>query len=266
MTAAQPATVQRPLALVTGASSGLGAAIARRLTDDGFGVILVARRAERLQELSAELPGSHVFAADLVEDDAPRAIAGFVESLGGKLAVLVNNAGVGGRGTFGDIGFEGYKRTFALNFDAQLRVTEALLPALRAARPSSILIVSTVSGKIARPGAGAYSASKFALNGWADALRAEEAAHGVHVGLILPGFIATEGFPQKELLARPLTARLVGNEGHVAEAAAYLVRTRRPERHAPAPWRIATALAALTPRLMAKVSAKPAMVPGATDR
>jgi short-subunit dehydrogenase len=177
---------------------------------------------------------------------------------------LVNNAGLGGRGTFGTIGYEGYRRVMVLNFDAQLRATEALLPAIRAAK-GSILIVSSVSGRISRPNAGAYSASKFALNSWADALRAEEAAHGVHVGLILPGFIATEGFPQQELLDKAVTRRLVGKPEHVADAAALLIRTRRPERHAPPLWRVPTLLVALAPRVVAKAVAKPALTPTATD-
>lgn len=253
-----------PLALVTGASSGLGEAIARRLAGDGYRVILVARRAERLESLAAELPGALVAAVDLTEEQGPAKLAAAVDAAGGKLDVLVNNAGLGGRGGFGTIGYEGYRRVMVLNFDAQLRVTEALLPAIRAAK-GSILIVSSVSGRIARPNAGAYSASKFALNGWADALRAEEAAHGVHVGLILPGFIATEGFPQQELLDKAATRRLVGKPEHVAEAAAHLLRTRRPERHAPPLWRVPTLLVALVPRVVAKVVAKPAMTPTATD-
>ncbi|MBJ7470101.1 MAG: SDR family NAD(P)-dependent oxidoreductase [Solirubrobacteraceae bacterium] len=251
----------RPLALVTGASSGLGEAIARRLSSDGYRVILLARRADRLETIASGIPGALVLPVDLLAEDAPAKIAAAVDAAGGKLAVLVNNAGAGGRGTFADAGFAGVRQTMALNFDAQLRVTEALIPALRAAAPSSVLIVSSVSGKIARPGAGAYSASKFALNGWADALRAEEAAHGVHVGVILPGFIATEGFPQKELTGSWKTSWLVGKPEHVADAAARLIRTRKPERYAPAPWKLMALLAAVAPSLMARISARPALTP-----
>ena len=93
----------------------------------------------------------------------------------------------------------------ALNFDAPVRLTEALLPLLRASAPSAIVNVASTSSRVARAGAGAYSASKFALAGWSDALWAEERAHGVHVGLVLPGFISTEGFPQTELTEKALT-------------------------------------------------------------
>lgn len=254
----------RPVAVVTGASSGLGEAIARRLSTDGYRVLLVARRADRLAALAAELAGGLAVEADLLADDGPAKVAAAVDLTGGRLAVLVNNAGIGGRGTFADAGYEGIRKTMALNFDAQLRLTEALLPALRAAAPSSILNVASVSGRIARPGAGAYSASKFALIGWSDALRAEEAPHGVHVGTILPGFIATEGFPQRELLAKRTTAWLVGQPEMVADAAAYLIRTRRPERHAPPAWRIMSLLAALQPRLVARLVRGGGLTPSTT--
>jgi uncharacterized protein len=251
----------RPVAVVTGASSGLGEAIARRLTASGHRVLLVARRADRLATLAAELPGALAVEADLLAADGPARVAAAVDAVGGRLAVLVNNAGIGGRGTFAEAGYEGVRQTMALNFDAQLRLTEALLPSLRAGAPSSILIVSSVSGRIARPGAGAYSASKFALFGWADALRAEEAPHGVHVGTVVPGFIATEGFPQRELLAKRTTAWLVGNPEMVADAVEHLLRTRRPERHAPPTWRLMTLLAAVAPRLTARLVAGGSMTP-----
>ncbi len=253
-----------PLALVTGASSGLGAAMARRLAAEGYRVLLVARRLDRLQQLADELPGAVAVAADLLDDGAPALLAEAVEQAGGPLKVVINNAGAGGRGNFAEIGHAGVAKTMALNFDAQLRVSEALLPALRTAAPSSLLVVSSISGKVARPGAGAYSASKFALNGWADALRAEEAAHGVHVGLILPGFIATEGFPQRELVGKRATRWLVGRPEQVADAAMHLIRTRRPQRSAPPAWHVVTLLTAVAPRLVARIVAKPALTPTTT--
>ena len=105
-----------------------------------------------------------------------------------------------------------------LNFDAQVRLTEELLPLLRASAPSAIVNVSSTAGRVARPGAGAYSASKFALAGWSDSLWAEERSNGVHVGLVMPGFIATEGFPAAELLAKPLTRWMVSTPEKAADA------------------------------------------------
>jgi short-subunit dehydrogenase len=110
------------------------------------------------------------------------------------------------------------RRTMEINFDAVLRLTEALLPLLRAAAPSAIVNVSSTAGRVARGGTGAYSASKFALAGWTDSLHLEEAPHGVHVGLVLPGFISTEGFPQAELRAKALTRIMVSTPDKGAEA------------------------------------------------
>jgi short-subunit dehydrogenase len=106
---------------------------------------------------------------------------------------------------------------------------------------------------VARAGTGAYSASKFALAGWSDSLWAEEREHGVHVGLVLPGFITTEGFPQTELTANPLTRRLVSTPERAAQAIYEAGIGRRPERYVPRPYAIAAALRILTPGLARRV-------------
>src|SRR3712207_1632937 len=131
--------------------------------------------------------------------------------------------------SFGDGGYENVRRTMELNFDAQVRMTEALLPLLRASAPSAIVNVASTAGRVARPGSGSYSASKFALAGWSDALHLEERAHGVHVGLVLPGFIETEGFPAAELTARRLTRWVVSNADTAAEAIVDAGLKRKPE-------------------------------------
>jgi short-subunit dehydrogenase len=139
-------------------------------------------------------------------------------ALGSELQLLVNNAGRSWRSTFADGGYENVRQTMELNFDAQVRLTEALLPLLRASAPSAIVNVSSVAGRVGRPQTGAYAASKFALAGWSDSLAAEEAPHGVHVGLVLPGYIATEGFPAGNLTRSARTRWLVSKPEKVAKA------------------------------------------------
>jgi short-subunit dehydrogenase len=203
------------VAVVTGASSGIGEATARLLGEQGWGVVLVARRGDRLEALAREIGDATAVAVDLTDADAPELVKAAV---GAELHLLLNNAGSSWRATFAEGGYENVRQTMDLNFDAQVRLTEALLPLLRASAPSSIVNVSSVAGRIGRPKNGAYAASKFALAGWSDALAVEEKPHRVHVGLVLPGYIATEGFPARDLRSRPHTRWLVSQPDKVAKA------------------------------------------------
>ncbi len=255
----QPSSRDRVF-LITGASSGIGEASARRLArEPGASLVLVARRAERLAALASSLGERRVsfVAADLLDDDAPARILEHLSERHGRLDLLVNNAGAAWRAKFADGGYENVRRTMAINFDAQLRLTEALLPMLRASAPSAIVNVASTAGRVARGGTGAYSASKFALAGWSDALWAEEREHGVHVGLVLPGFITTEGFPQAELNAKPLTRRLVSTPERAAEAIFEAGIGRRPERYVPRPYAIAAAIRVLAPGLARRMIGGP---------
>jgi short-subunit dehydrogenase len=208
------------VAVVTGASSGIGEATARLLTrEHGAALVLVARREERLRALAGELGSQVSFCAcDLTEDGAPARVRAHVEERHGRLDLLVNNAGAAWRATFAEGGWENVRRHMEVNFDAVVRLTESLLPLLRRSAPSAIVNVSSTAGRVARPGSGAYSASKFALAGWSDALAGEEAGNGVHVGLVLPGFISTEGFPQQELRDNRMLRWIVSKPEKVAEA------------------------------------------------
>jgi uncharacterized protein len=242
------------IALVTGASSGIGKATARRLArEPGAHLVLLARRRERLEALAAELGGATVIAADLVDPATPALVAERVEAEHGRLDLLVNVAGVGGRGSFARIGWAGMEQTMAVNFDAQVRLTEALLPLLRRSAPSAILNVGSVASRVSRPGAGAYSASKFALAGWTEALHLEERRHGVHVGLVQPGFAVTEGFPQRELVARPLTRWMVSTEAKVADGIVDAWKRRRAERYVPRPYALVPVARALLPGVFRRV-------------
>ncbi len=244
------------VALITGASSGLGEAAARRLArEPGLALVLVARRAERLEQLAASLPCEATgLPLDLLDEDAPaRARAHLEEHHGGRLDLLVNNAGAGGRGTFSETGAELARRTMALNFDAQLRLTEALLPLLREAAPSAIVNIASTAGRVGRAGAGAYSASKAAFAVWSDALQAEEHVNGVHVGTVLPGFIPTEGFPQRELAANRMTRRMLGTPEQAAEAIVEAGLGRKAEVYVPKVYRGLAALRTVAPPLVRRV-------------
>jgi short-subunit dehydrogenase len=246
------------IAVITGASSGIGEATARRLAREGdVALVLVARREDRLRALSAELGGTYV-AVDLTADDAPEQVAAHLrEHHGGALHLLVNNAGAAWRGTFAEKGWANVKQTMELNFDAQVRLTEALLPLLRASARGhtptksvgpAIVNVASTAGRVARAGSGAYSASKFALIGWSDALHLEEREHGVHVGVVLPGFIRTEGFPAAEL-----PKFVVSTADVAAEAVVAAGLKGKAERYVPRPYYLASFLRLVAPRLTRRV-------------
>jgi short-subunit dehydrogenase len=244
--------------LVTGASSGIGEAAAKRLArEPGASLVLVARREERLRELAGALAQTlgeerrvSFLAVDLLDEHAPEAIRAHVAERYGRLDLLVNNAGAAWRKPFAEGGYENVRRTMAINFDAQVRLTEALLGLLRSSAPSAIVNVASTAARVTRKGTGAYSASKAALASWSDALWMEERPHGVHVGLVLPGFISTEGFPQAELTARPWTRWAVSTPEQGAEAIYQAGIGRRPERYVPRPYALAAAVRVLMPGMV----------------
>lgn len=244
------------VALVSGASSGIGEATAVRLSrEPGTELVLVARREERLRRLAESLPCRATWlAADLTEAEAPRRVREHLEAEhGGRLELLVNNAGAAWRGGFAESGYANVRRHMELNFDAVVRLTEALLPLLRAAAPSAVVNVASTAGRVARARSGAYSASKFALIGWTDALYLEERPHGVHVGMVLPGFVETEGFPATELRQRVLTRWVVSRPERVAEAIHEVGPGGRAERYVPRPYGLAALSRVLAPGLVRRV-------------
>jgi short-subunit dehydrogenase len=243
--------------LVTGASSGIGEATARRLAaEPEVELVLVARREDRLRELAAALPAPASWvAADLTEPDAPARVAAHVEEHHARLDLLVNNAGASWRGAFGDEGWANVERTMELNFNAVVRLTEALLPILRRSAPSAIVNVASTAGRVSRAGAGAYSASKFALVGWSDSLYSEELPHRVHVGLVLPGFIATEGFPAAELKAKAVTRWTVSTPEKAAEAIVDAGLRGKAERYVPRPYGLVAVLRIVAPSLVRRILA-----------
>ena len=232
--------------MVTGASSGIGAATARLLAAQDWRVIAVARRAERLEQLAG---GVVAVPADLTDPEAPARVREAVEREAGRLELLVNNAGAEWRSTFADGGYENVRQTMDVNFDAVVRLTESLLPLLRESTPSSIVNVSSVAGRVGRPANSAYAASKFALAGWSEAVGIEEQPHGVHVGLVLPGFVSTEGFPHRRLKKSLRTRWLVSSPEKVARGIVAAGPGGRNEVYVSRPYLLVPKLRHLFPRL-----------------
>jgi short-subunit dehydrogenase len=247
---------------ITGASSGIGEAAARRLArEPDARLVLVARREDRLRRLADELGGATVVAVDLVDPGSAARVREAIEREHGQLDLLVNNAGAAWRATFEEGGSENVERHMKLNFDAQVRLTEELLPLLRqsarsAARRVAVVNIASTAARVSRPRTGAYSASKAALALWSDALHAEERPHGVHVGLVLPGFVATEGFPATELRSSLLTRWIVSEPGPVAEAIVAAGPGGKAERYVPRAYWLAAALRILAPAVVRNATAR----------
>ena len=178
-----------PSALVTGGSSGIGLAIARMLRDEGHALTLAARKLERLEEAAAEL-GATAVAADVQhEEDCARLVATHVETHGG-LDVLVNSAGVGIAGMIGDTSTKHFDLQQAVNLRGAFLVTREALPALRETK-GYVVNLASIAGTIPTPGLATYGAAKAAVISLTRSLAREEAAAGVRVTAICPGFVDT---------------------------------------------------------------------------
>ena len=181
----------RPVAVITGASSGIGAATARALVSHGYRVVLLARRADRLQQLSDELGDTSTAIVADVTDRAALVVAGerVRNELGGA-DVLVNNAGVMLLGPFGTDQRNEARRMVEVNLLGAMTATEVFLSQLRQGG-GDLINISSVAGRTARAGNAAYAATKWGMNGWSEALR-QELQPDIRVTLIEPGAVATE--------------------------------------------------------------------------
>jgi short-subunit dehydrogenase len=178
-------------ALLTGATGGLGRAIAQALAERGAQVALSARKREALEQLAAELPGSGhtVLPADLAEPDAAERLA--AEAAGTE--ILIANAGLPAAGKLDDFTPEQVKRALRVNLEAPMLMARALYPAMVEAGSGHLVFVASLSGKAASPRSSIYNATKFGLRGFALGLRADISPQGVGVSLVSPGFIREAG-------------------------------------------------------------------------
>jgi short-subunit dehydrogenase len=184
---------EKPRALVTGASAGIGAAFARRLARDGYGLILVARRRDRLEALSRELGEAEVLPADLTDDADLKRVEDriFAEP---SLELLVNNAGFGVEGLFADKPVEGQEEMHRLHVIATLRLTHAALGAMTARGKGAIINVSSVAGFGQSPASVSYCATKAWMNSFTEGLALELQVMNspVKVQALCPGFTYSE--------------------------------------------------------------------------
>ena len=179
------------VAVITGASSGIGEATARALVADGMKVVLLARRADRIDALAGELgDGAIAIAADVTDRDSLVAAAERVQTELGGADVLVNNAGVMLLGPFSSEQRDDYRQMVEVNLLGAITATEVFLPQLRE-RGGDLVNISSVAGRVAGPGGAAYHATKWGLNGWSDALR-QELQPDIRVIVVEPGAVTTE--------------------------------------------------------------------------
>lgn len=191
--------------LVTGASSGIGEATARAFLARGWTVYTAARRTEKMESLARA--GAVVHPLDVTCEDSITALVSRIEADHGHLEVLVNNAGIGVYGSVEEVPMGEARRQFEVNLFGIARLTQLVLPAMRAAGSGTIVNVSSIGGRVYTPMGAWYHASKHALEGWSDCLRLEVAPFGIRVVVVEPGAIETEF---AEIAIAPLLERSEG--------------------------------------------------------
>lgn len=243
-----------PVAVVTGGSSGIGAAVARALRGRGWDCVLLARGEERLRPLAEEL-GAEWELCDVGDREAVERVAGGVVARHERISLLVNNAGIPGRGTFLRATAEKIEEVTRTNYLGGVWCLRAFLPALEAAAPSDVVNVVSVAGTVATGSGGPYTSSKHAQLAFSRSVAAELRPRGVRVHTILPGFVETEGFPQRTRFGPRLSTLVVEPELVAERVLAALDRDRR-EVFVPRWYRIAPLAQALAPGLVARVASR----------
>jgi short-subunit dehydrogenase len=236
--------------LLTGATGGLGRAIAYSLADRGAALMLSARNREALEAMAAELPGSghSVLPADLAEPGAAERLA--AEAAGTE--ILVANAGLPGAGKVDEFSAEEIERALRVNLEAPMLLARALYPAMVEAGSGQLVFVASLSGKAASPRSAVYNATKFGLRGFALALRSDLIPHGVGVSIVSPGFIRDAGM-FADAGSKPPPGMGTATPRQVGEATAKAIEKNKVEvTIAPLPQRFGAHLALVSPSLSVK--------------
>jgi short-subunit dehydrogenase len=243
------------VAVVTGASSGIGAAIVRALAERGWRTVSLARREERLRSLAEDVDGEYE-ACDVGSREDVERVAASVRERHPQIQLLVNNAGIPGRNGFTTIEPARLEEVLRVNYLGAVWCLRAFLPALEAAGRSDVVNIVSVAGTVAYGPAGPYSASKHAELAFSRSTSAELRGRGIHVHTVNPGFVETEGFPQASVLRSALLRRLVVGPDHVARHVVKAIERDRRETFVPGWYRAAAIAQALAPGVMARLAAR----------
>jgi uncharacterized protein len=240
-----------PVAVVTGGGTGIGAAVARRLAQRDWLCVLVGRREEPLKATAEEIGGEYEV-CDVSERAAVERMATSVRERHPELGLLVNNAGVSGRGNYLDLPPERIEELIRVNYLGSVWCLLALLPALEASAPSHLVNVVSVAGTVA---IGPYSASKHAQLAFSRSMARELRPRGIHVHTVSPGFVHTEGFPQDWLLRGRFKRLVIGPE-LVADRIVQAIDRDQTEIFVPRWYRAAAIAQAVLPGPFRRVPAR----------
>ena len=237
-------------ALVTGATGGIGGAVARALHQRGAHVLLSARREELLEELRAELgERAEALPADLAEPDGPARLA----EAAGAVDVLVANAALPASGRVEDFEPDQIDRALDVNLRAPMQLTRALLPGMLERGRGHVVLVSSLSGKVASPRSGIYSATKFGLRGFAAGLREDVEPRGIGVTVVFPGFVSEAGLFADSGVKLPPWVRTRTPDQVAAGVLRGIERERAEVDVAPLGLRVGTRVAGLAPVTVARL-------------
>jgi short-subunit dehydrogenase len=250
---------ERRVAVVTGASSGIGEAISRELARRGWHCVLLARRADLLETLAVEIDGEWE-TCDVSDREQVDEVAARILQRHASIALLVNNAGVPARGSFLDIDPERLERVIDVNYLGGVWCLRAFRPGLEAAARAGgahVVNVVSVAGTVAFAPAGAYAAAKHAQLAFSRSTAALLRSSGIKVHTVLPGFVETEGFPQRTKLRSPLLRRFVIEADEVATKVADAIEKGKGEITVPwFPYRLVSIAQAVAPGLVAGLAAR----------
>jgi uncharacterized protein len=243
------------IGVVTGASSGIGAAIARALAKRGWRTVLLARREERLRAIADDVGGEYEVCDVGQRDDVERVAARVIERHP-QIQLLVNNAGTPGRRGFSELDLDRLEEVLRVNYLGAVWCLRAFLPALEAAGRSDVVNIVSVAGTVAFAPSGPYSASKHAELAFSRSTTAELRPRGIHVHTVNPGFVETEGFPQATALRSAFFRRLVVEPEHIAKHVVKVIERDKRETFVPAVYRVAALAQSLAPGLVARIASR----------